>query len=1398
MNESSMLAQGSIMSKVLQFNGTNFLQWKMRMKAYLEEKNLYQTVEYPIMNEDETIVLTGANVEEMKQKSRTAYTILLLALSDEQLSMMMDVESGNAYEVWKRLHDKYERKTQVNKILLRKQLHTLHMNENESVDMYITRLKQLVVQLQGVGDQVTENEKLTVLVSGLPDEYNSLVDMLSVNTDITFENACNLLRDREERMKAKPKQDEHDMVTIIKNRNIHDGNRKHYNKGSANENDSKRTRERTCFTCNKSGHIAFYCKLNVNKPKCTFCKKIGHVAKECRNLKKNEDKKTIMNIEDHVEDEIFTIQDNILHTHEQNKVTWIMDSGASRHVTNNDKILKHKETLNLPIEVRVANNEKVQMNTVGNVRLSTYKDEDEIQNVILSNVGYNDKFCNNIASVAKLTDNDTIVIFDKKKAIVKRNGKTILEAPRRGNLYQFEQILTTQEHKETNDIPNIWHQRYGHISTSSLNKIIAAQAVIGYDKINIKDNITCECCNYAKAHRHPFSKHIHITATRILYRVHSDLCGPVLSKYVLTITDELSRKVWIFIIKYKSDVTDKIIQWHKYVTTQTNMKLCEFHTDGGTEYKSNKLQDYFKQHGIEHTFTTKGTPQHNGIAERINRTLFEMTRSLLMHAKLPVYFWEFAILTAVYLRNKCITTVNKTKTPDEIFSGKKPYIKHLKVFGCDAYMHIQKTKKLDKQSIKCIFIGYSTQNMAYKLYNIETRRIEISRDVIFNETQFTAAQSLPSKDDNKNQFDISYMFNYDKLEKEFFGQPVQENERISRYVNEHDEKQIDEDNTHLEHEHEDETEHKYDGQNTNMQSQVNEHKQEVPAVNSNQQRLRRHIQPPKRYNNYVHVDDIIMFMSDEPTTYEEAMTGGESKEWKNAMDEEMKALQQNNTWTLCKLPADKSLVQGKWVYKKKLNEKGEVVRYKARWVAKGYSQVYGQDYHETFAPVVKYKSLRIILTLATLYDMDIHQMDVQTAFLNATMKEDVYMTQPEGYGNKHDDMVCKLNKTLYGTKQAPHEWNNEITSFMLSLKFIQCKTDLCVFIKFLSNNNKIIITIFVDDLIIAYNKEAEKEWLSIKHMLMNKYMMKDIGECTWILGMNVQRDKTNKTLTLNQEQYARQILQEYNMNDCTSTTLPAKTNMKLTKQDCPDEHASENKIIKTYQSIVGALMYLSLSTRPDISYIVNKLSRYSSNPGQKHMEAVLHVLRYVKHTLHYALKYEHTEQSSSIGDKHLQKREITIEAYCDADWAADIDERKSTTGYIIFMNNCPIIWNSMKQKTVALSSAEAEYMAISAVCQEVKWIQQLLCELQYDINLPVNIHCDNESAIAISKNDKKHQRTKHIDIRHHYIRDLQKEGTIQVNWISTKDQIADVLTKVVPQATLEKHIARFMITTKYD
>ena len=193
MNESlRMLSQNSILSKqVLQFNATSFLQWKMRMKAYLEENNLYQAVEFPVMNEDETIALTGANMEEMKQKSRTAYTILLLSLSDEQLSIMMDVESGNAYQVWKILHDKYERKTQTNKILLRRQLHTMHMNENESVDMYITRLKQLVIQIQGTGDQVAENEKLTVLLSGLPDEYNSLADMLSV-TDITFENACNL------------------------------------------------------------------------------------------------------------------------------------------------------------------------------------------------------------------------------------------------------------------------------------------------------------------------------------------------------------------------------------------------------------------------------------------------------------------------------------------------------------------------------------------------------------------------------------------------------------------------------------------------------------------------------------------------------------------------------------------------------------------------------------------------------------------------------------------------------------------------------------------------------------------------------------------------------------------------------------------------------------------------------------------------------------------------------------------------------------------------------------------------------------------------------------------------------------------------------------------------------
>jgi len=857
----------------------------------------------------------------------------------------------------------------------------------------------------------------------------------------------------------------------------------------------------------------------------------------------------------------------------------------------------------------------------------------------------------------------------------------------------------------------------------------------------------------------------------------------------------------------KGEVTDRIIEWHNKATTQTGKKLREFHTDGGTEYISSKLQQFFKDHGVHVTTTTKGTPQHNGIAERANRTIWEMALSMLLYAGLPGYFWEYAVLTAVYIRNRCLTTGHKTKTPEELWSGNKPYIKHLRIFGCDAYLHVQSTdrSKLEPKAKKCIFVGYSTEQQGWKLYDVNTRKIHVSRDVKFDETSFTLANMLSQQTPGKVEWDMPQ---YDDtniyLNKPNASINTSNNLQTSSNTYEHFDTYFEQQVLPvLQKEEKDNKkglsaqghEEKYEPQKERKQEQsshgdltARQIKQieariaKHDALSTSSSRPQREIKTIQRLGNMVNYEDMIMLVEDGPSTYNEAMQCDEHEKWKQAMDDEITSLEQNNTWELCELPEDKHVIGGKWVLKKKLNKEGKVERYKARYVAKGFSQKEGIDYNETFAPVVKYKSLRIILSLAASNNWEIKQMDVKTAFLYATINEEVYMKQPEGYEKGNRNLVCRLKKTIYGTKQAPNRWNETFTNHLKSIGFIQCVLDPCVFYK-QTEHGMIIMTIFVDDILATFPEECAYEWEICKQQLMAKFKMQDLGNCEWILGMRITRDRKKRKLCLDQTTYTEKVLKHFNMEICKTTSTP-ESGRKLSKEDCPSEEHRNEEMIKHYQSMVGALMYLSLSTRPDIAHAVNRLSRFLTNPGRNHINAAKHALRYLRENTELGLCYE---------NKHNQGQ-VNLSVYCDADWANDKDERKSTSGYIIFLNNCPIIWNSKKQKTVALSSAEAEYMAISGAAQEVLWCLRLLKELHVDIKLPIQLYCDNMSAISISQHDGNHQRTKHIDIRHHFVRELVKNGTLQINWTPTKTQMADILTKSVSSSVFKIHVGKIMST----
>lgn len=414
--------------------------------------------------------------------------------------------------------------------------------------------------------------------------------------------------------------------------------------------------------------------------------------------------------------------------------------------------------------------------------------------------------------------------------------------------------------------------------------------------------------------------------------------------------------------------------------------------------------------------------------------------------------------------------------------------------------------------------------------------------------------------------------------------------------------------------------------------------------------------------------------------------------------------------------------------------------------------------------MVRFSSIRTLLSFAVQNNLHVHQMDVVTAFLNGHLEEEIYMEQPEGYikpGQEH--LVCKLKRSIYGLKQSPRCWSKAFTKFMKDIGFKQSTSDPCVFVR--SRQDLEILAVYVDDLILI--TESTESMDELKQALKTRYKMKDMGELSYILGISVVQEKEKNCVFLHQKHYIETILQKYGMNNANPITTPADTNVKLIKDDGVSKPVNPS----TYQSMVGSLLYAAMATRPDIAHAVSVVSKFNANPNAAHLTAVKRILRYLKGTVNLALKYERSESGTLIG-------------FSDADWAGDQDDRRSTTGKILFLSGGAVSWFSKKQATVALSTAEAEYVAVSQAAQEGTWLKRLLTDLGMSDSSTVILE-DNQGAIAIAKNPVNHSRTKHIDIRYHYIRECVQNGQIQVQYCPTIDMKADILTKPLTRQRFE-------------
>jgi hypothetical protein len=455
-----------------------------------------------------------------------------------------------------------------------------------------------------------------------------------------------------------------------------------------------------------------------------------------------------------------------------------------------------------------------------------------------------------------------------------------------------------------------------------------------------------------------------------------------------------------------------------------------------------------------------------------------------------------------------------------------------------------------------------------------------------------------------------------------------------------------------------------------------------------------------------------------------------------------------------------------------------VERYKARLVAKGYSQQEGIDYNDTFAPVVKFSSIRILLSLGAYYDWEIHQMDVNTAFLNGELEEDIYMKQPEGFVIPgKENLVCKLNKSLYGLKQSGRAWYMKLDTALLKMNFKRLKSDHCVY--FLSVDKVLFyVAVYVDDILLLSNSLVHLN--SLKNEISQLFNMKDLGEVHFILGIHIERDRRARTLTLSQSEYVKNVVTRYGMSSSHPVSTPLDVSVKLSKTDCPVTEVEINSMKDIpYQSALGAIMYAMIATRPDITFAVTALSQFSTNPGPQHWVALKRVLRYLNGTTDYKLTY------GCPGD---DKNVPSLVGYCDADWGSNLDDRRSVTGYIFLLNGAAITWQSKKQPTVALSTVEAEYMAANQATKEAIWLRTFLGEVNINIRSPTSIGCDSQGAMALTKNPEHHSRTKHIDIQHHYVREKVDDKSIEFKFISTVDMMADVLTKPLLKPQHEKLI----------
>ncbi|CAA7029694.1 unnamed protein product [Microthlaspi erraticum] len=951
----------------------------------------------------------------------------------------------------------------------------------------------------------------------------------------------------------------------------------------------------------------------------------------------------------------------------------------------------------------------------------------------LNNVLVTPQIVKNLISVRRFTiDNWCSVEFDPFGFCVKdlQTRRTLLRSDSTGDLYPLPaSSSTSQSTALTASSLSLWHKRLGHLNNESL------RSVISFNNLACnKDSLPlCTACQLGKQIKLPFFPSQTIVS-KPFELIHSDVwTSPVSSisglRYYVLFLDHYTHFLWVYPLRRKSEVFSKFLHFYSHIQTQFNSPIKAFQCDNGGEYNNTDFHKFFDTNGIQVRFSCPHTSQQNGKSERMIRTINNSIRSLLFQAKLSPAYWVEALHVAVHLINILPSSAIQNQVPYTLLFQKPPTYDHLKVFGCLCFPNLNHSNlhKLSPRTTPCLFLGYPSQHRGYRCLDLKTNRIIISRHVAFDESIFPAAVTVhdpPSLYQFLNGYEEPSPMLHSLLQTPLPQTPPQPPNVPAPPPP------------------------------PNVAAPPQPPVIPAPSQPTHQMatRSKHGIRKPRSLMSLLVTSK--HSVSPLPLSYKQALS---DPNWNPAATEEFNALLKSKTWDLVPRPHGVNIIKSMWLFKHKFNADGAFARYKARLVANGKSQEAGVDFDETFSPVFKPATIRSVLHVSLARDWPIHQLDVQNAFLHGDLEETIYMFQPPGFADpKAPDHVCKLKRSLYGLKQAPRAWNSRFARFMTNIGFVASKSDASLFI-YRKGDQQAYLLLYVDDIVLT---ASTKELLQhIIKLLKTEFPMTDMGRLHYFLG--IKAEFKNGGIFLSQSAYALDIIERAGMKNCKPCATPVDLKSKLSAN-------SGDRIDNptAYRSLAGALQYLTF-TRPDISYAVNQICLFMHDPREQHLQALKRILRYVQGTHTHGL--------------HLQKGSINdITAYSDADWAGCPDTRRSSSGYCLYLGPNLVSWSSKRQPTVSRSSAEAEYKGVANAVAEACWLRNLLLELHCPITKASVIYCDNISAVYLSSNPVKHQRTKHIEIDIHFVREKVKIGQVKVFHVPSSLQFADIFTKGLP------------------